>query len=69
MATQGKTLKGEIIETLPSVRFLVECEDGEVRRCYLSGKMNRNFIRTMVGDKVLVLVPDHGDISRIIKRI
>lgn len=56
---------GMVIEALPSLQFRVEFSDGKVMRAYLAGKMHKNFVRVLVGDKVEVVVPSQGEIGRI----
>lgn len=58
-----------VLEALPSLKFRVELECGRVMIAYLCGRMHKNFIRVLVGDKVEVLVPETGDIGRIIRRL
>lgn len=60
--------KGTVVEALPSLKFRVECEDGVIRFCYLAGRLHKNFIRILVGDKVEVFVPSTGAIGRITRR-
>lgn len=43
---------GEVIETLPSMRFKVRLEDGNEIMAYLSGKLAMFRIRILPGDKV-----------------
>ncbi len=62
-------LKGQVIEALPSLRFKVEFPDGKTMIAYLGGRLHKNFIRILVGDKVEVVVPDTGNIGRIVKRL
>lgn len=64
----GENKDGRVIEALPSLRFRVEFGDGTVMLAYLSGKMHKNFIKVLIGDRVQVFVPETGDIGRIIKR-
>lgn len=59
---------GEVIEALPSLKFRVQFPDGHIRFCYLAGRLHRNFIRIVVGDKVEVVIPSQGEIGRIVKR-
>ena len=47
-------LNGRIKEVLPDSRFRVELENQHVIICYSSGKMIKNHIRVLVGDKVKV---------------
>lgn len=62
-------LTGIVLEALPSLKFRVELENGKEMIAYLSGKMHKNFIRVIIGDKVEVVVPPIGNIGRIVKRL
>lgn len=59
---------GYVIEALPSLNFRVEFPDGKIMIAYLAGRLHRNFIRILIGDKVDVVIPATGNIGRIIKR-
>jgi translation initiation factor IF-1 len=44
-----------VLETLPNAMFKVEVEDNQHQvLAHISGKMRKNFIRILPGDKVLV---------------
>jgi translation initiation factor IF-1 len=44
-----------VLETLPNAMFKVEIEDNQHQvLAHISGKMRKNFIRILPGDKVLV---------------
>ena len=45
-------LTGKIIENLPGTTFRVELENGHVIVAHMSGKMRKNYIRLVPGDKV-----------------
>jgi translation initiation factor IF-1 len=47
-------LGGEVIEVLPSAMFRVKLENGHVILAHTSGRMKKNRIRVLVGDKVNV---------------
>ncbi len=47
-------LEGEVIEALPSAMFRVKLDTGQVILGHVSGKMRKNFIRILVGDRVKV---------------
>jgi len=47
-------LEGEVIETLPNTTFRVKLENGHVVNAHISGKMRKNYIRILTGDKVKV---------------
>jgi translation initiation factor IF-1 len=44
-----------VLETLPNAMFKVEIEEGKHQvLAHISGKMRKNFIRILPGDRVLV---------------
>ena len=47
-------MQGTILETLPNTMFRVELENGHVVIAHISGKMRKNYIRILTGDKVTV---------------
>ena len=47
-------MEGEVIDTLPNTMFRVQLENGHVVTAHISGKMRKNYIRILTGDKVLV---------------
>ena len=47
-------LSGTGIDTLPNTMFRVELENGHVVMAHISGKMRKNYIRILTGDKVKV---------------
>ncbi len=47
-------LIGTIVETLPGTTFRVELENGHQIIAHVAGKMRKNYIRIVPGDKVKV---------------
>lgn len=45
-------IDGIVTESLPSANFLVELENKHVVHAHISGKIRKNYIRILVGDKV-----------------
>ncbi|MBI2823031.1 MAG: translation initiation factor IF-1 [Acidobacteria bacterium] len=45
---------GTVVETLPNAMFRVELENKHQVLAHISGKMRKNFIRILPGDKILV---------------
>ena len=43
-----------ILETLPNTMFPEQMENGHVVIAHISGKMRKNYIRILTGDKVTV---------------
>ena len=60
---------GTVIDTLPNTMFRVELENGHVVTAHISGRMRKNYIRILTGDKVKVeLTPYDLTKGRIIFR-
>ena len=58
------TVEGEVIENLPNTLFKVRLMNSEkVILCYLSGKMRKNYIKILPGDKVRMELT-HYDLNR-----
>ena len=47
-------LEGLVIETLPNTTFKVKLENNHIITAHISGKMRKNYIRILTGDKVKV---------------
>jgi len=66
MASNGDTLevKATVLEPLPNAMFKVELVDTKQKLlAHISGKMRKNFIRILPGDKVLVEISPY-DLTR-----
>ena len=63
------TMTGTVIDTLPNTMFRVELENGHVVTAHISGKMRKNYIRILKGDRVTVeLTPYDLSKGRIVYR-
>ena len=47
-------IEGTILESMPNAMFRVELENGHDILAHISGKIRKNFIRILPGDKVKV---------------
>ncbi|SEP78584.1 bacterial translation initiation factor 1 (bIF-1) [Solimonas aquatica] len=47
-------MAGTVLETLPNTTFRVKLENGHVVVAHISGRMRKNYIRILTGDKVKV---------------
>jgi translation initiation factor IF-1 len=47
-------MEGTIVDTLPNTMFRVELDNGHVVTAHISGKMRKNYIRLITGDRVKV---------------
>ena len=56
-------LEATVVESLPNAAFRVELENKHQILAHISGKMRKNFIRILPGDRVLVEVTPY-DLTR-----
>jgi translation initiation factor IF-1 len=56
MATKEDHIEmlGTVTDTLPNTMFRVKLENGHVITAHISGRMRKNYIRILTGDKVKV---------------
>ena len=47
-------LEGLVVEKLPNTTFKVKLENDHIITAHISGKMRKNYIRILTGDKVKV---------------
>jgi translation initiation factor IF-1 len=47
-------MEGTVLETLPNTTFRVELDNGHVVTAHISGRMRKNYIRILMGDRVNV---------------
>jgi translation initiation factor IF-1 len=61
--------EGRIVEALPNTQFMVELENGYRILAHIAGKMRKNFIRIVPGDRVTVeITPYDYSKGRIVYR-
>ncbi len=70
MKEENLVLEGEVVENLPNTLFRVKVNGSEkIILCYLSGKMRKNYIKILPGDRVrLEITPYDMNRGRIIYR-
>jgi translation initiation factor IF-1 len=67
--TDSVEMQAKVLETLPNATFTVELENGHKLLAHISGKMRKNFIRILPGDRVLVEISPYDlEKGRIIYR-
>jgi translation initiation factor IF-1 len=47
-------MPGTVVETLPNTTFRVKLDNGHVVTAHISGRMRKNYIRILTGNKVKV---------------
>ena len=56
-------VEGTIVEPLPNAMFRVELANGHGVLAHISGKIRKNYIRILLGDRVLIQLSPY-DLSR-----
>ena len=54
MVKEAIEFEGTVKESLPNAMFRVELENGHIVLAHISGKIRKNFIKIIPGDKVKV---------------
>ncbi|MDB6097253.1 MAG: translation initiation factor [Francisellaceae bacterium] len=47
-------IEGIVVETLPNTNFRVKLDNGHIVLAHISGRMRKNYIRILMGDRVTV---------------
>ncbi|HKS90991.1 translation initiation factor IF-1 [bacterium] len=50
----GIEVEGLVVQPLPNATFRVELANGHLVLAHISGKMRKNYIKILTGDRVLV---------------
>lgn len=62
-------MEGTVVDTLPNTTFRVQLDNGPIVTAHISGRMRKNYIRILTGDKVRVeLTPYDLSKGRIVFR-
>jgi len=56
-------VEGTVVEPLPNAMFRVELANGHGVLAHISGKIRKNYIRILLGDRVLIQLSPY-DLSR-----
>ena len=63
-------VSGVVMETLPSALYKVRLDEGSLVVAHIADRMDRNFVRILVGDRVrLELSPSDVGRGRIVERL
>ena len=65
-----KDLTGVVTQTLPSALYRVRLDDGPNVLAHVAGRIDRNFVRVLVGDRVRIEVsPVDTGRGRIVEKL
>ncbi len=56
-------MEGTVTDTLPNAMFRVKLDNGHVVTAHISGKIRKNYIRILTGDRVKVEISTY-DLSK-----
>src|SRR5271167_2678448 len=56
-------MEGTVIENLPNTNFRVQLDSGHIVIAHISGRMRKNYIRILMGDRVTVQLTPY-DLSK-----
>lgn len=56
-------MEGVVIEALPNTHFKVQLDNGHTVNAHISGRMRKNYIRILMGDRVTVQLTPY-DLSK-----
>ena len=69
-AGRGAPVEGIVTEVMPSALYKVRLEQGSMVTAHIADRMDRNFVRILVGDRVRVeLSPVDFKRGRIVEKI
>jgi translation initiation factor IF-1 len=69
-AGRGAEITGVVTETLPSAMYKVRLDQGSLVLAHIADRMDRNFVRILVGDRVrLELSPSDVGRGRIVEKL
>lgn len=68
---QSKILvEGTVVEALPNTQFIIQLDNNHRVLAYLSGRMRKNYIRILLGDRVRIELSEYDlERGRIIYRL
>ena len=62
-------ITGIVTETLPSALYRVRLDEGGVVTAHVADRMDRNFVRVLVGDRVRIELTKDVTRGRIVERL
>jgi len=69
MPPSGQDLVGTVTEQLPSALYRVKLEGGGLVTAHIADRMDRNFVRVLVGDRVRIELSKDSTRGRIVEKL
>jgi translation initiation factor IF-1 len=68
-ASAERQIAGTIAAILPSALYRVRLEDGSVVTAHIADRIDRNFVRVLVGDRVRIELSNDVTRGRIVEKL
>ena len=66
---RGASVAGTVTETLPHAMYRVRLEQGSLVMAHIADRMDRNFVRVLVGDRVRIELSKDVTRGRIVEKM
>ena len=68
-ARTGSSITGTVTEQLPSALYRVRLEQGSLVTAHIADRIDRNFVRILVGDRVRIELSNDVTRGRILEKL
>ena len=68
-ASRGAAIEGIVTETMPSALYRVRLEQGSMVTAHIADRIDRNFVRVLVGDRVRIELSKDVTRGRIVEKL
>ena len=62
-------ITGVVVETLPRALYRVRLDEGSIVTAHIAGRIDRNFVRILVGDRVRIELSNNVTRGRIVEKL
>ena len=69
MPASGEDVVGTVTDQLPSALYRVRLDQGSVVTAHIADRMDRNFVRVLVGDRVRIELSKDVTRGRIVEKL
>ena len=68
-STGSRAVTGTVTEQLPSALYRVKLDGGGLVTAHIADRLDRNFVRVLVGDRVRIELAPEGGRGRIVEKL
>ncbi len=69
MPASGEDVSGTVTDQLPSALYRVRLDQGSMVTAHIADRVDRNFVRVLVGDRVRIELSSDGTRGRIVEKL